>query len=282
MELVLLLIVLGAVLFGSILGVIVRKYKIRNIRKKTLQKPQYSIEDDLSPAEFGFIIDGKIGHKELVAEVIQLSLDGHIKLEKDNSGKLTITRIYGSKDRLQPLQAAILKEIGSSGRVPYTLSDVIEYETTKSLNKKGWIVTPKTSPRYMSEISLVSIVKAIAVALVGLLIIFVVSVLIGLSGGDLYMAVALSLLFEIFIAFIVGLIAMVKGEMLHSIGPIRGATTKYKQNWQNVKGVYDYIKISGMDIFTPDYEALDFDKLDELYPYAVAAGFDKHILRLFS
>lgn len=275
------LVLLIAILLGSLLGLIARKNLIRRIKIRTLQKPQYSIEDDLSPAEFGFIIDGVLGHKEMVAEVIQLSLKGHIKLSKNSSGKLVVERIHGTQDHLSPLQAAILKEIGVSGGIPYILPDVIEYETLKSLSEKGWIIIPTSSPRFMTELSPGYIIMMTLVGLAGLLIVYVSASLLGLRGENLYLTVSLSFVFELILGIILGLTVIVKGEMQHTTGAIRGATTKFKRNWRHVNGVYNYMRISGMDIFTPDYETLDFNGLDKLYPYAVAAGLDGEVLDLF-
>ena len=86
MEILPLLVVSGIVaLLGSLAGHAIRRLHLRKLRKSNIQKPLYNIVDNLTPAEFGLIVDGAVGYKELVAEIILLAMRGQVTLTKPSS-----------------------------------------------------------------------------------------------------------------------------------------------------------------------------------------------------
>ncbi|HJQ08534.1 MAG TPA: hypothetical protein VJ836_03595 [Candidatus Saccharimonadales bacterium] len=246
-----------------------------------MQKSLYKIAEDLSPAEFGCIVDGTVDYKELVAEIVLLSLQGQVTFAKGPSGKFRVVKTYSTSARLTPIQRAILKGLDGDTRL-YELLPTIRYEATQSLVRKGWIVSKKKPLRGLSSLPGRYVLYASCIGIACAAVATLIAVAMQASGVAIYMTAVLTLTIEVILALIAGLIVVFRGEMIHNAQFIMAATTKYTQDWKNVYGVYEYIRVSGMDIFTPDYETLDFKGLDPLYPYAVAAGLDKKILSAFA
>jgi Predicted membrane protein (DUF2207) len=279
MELVLLLIAVIALL-GYATGYIVRKNKIRILKNSVVQKPLYKITENLSPAEFGCIVDGTVGYKELVAEIILLSLLGNVTFSKEASGKFSVTKTYNTSTKLTRTQGAILKGMDNNTSL-YDLLPNLKYEVTQSLVRKGWIVNKRPPLRGLSSVPGKYLFYVLCVCLAISAMAAFIAVVFRAPGEAIYMTVLLTLTIEIILALIAGVVIVFRGEMIHNTQFIMAATTKYSEDWKNVYGVYEYIRISGMDIFTPDYTTLDFTGLDPLYPYAVATGLDKKILGVF-
>ncbi len=286
MEFVL-LVAAGATLVGSAIGAAIRRYMLRRLRKSRTQKPEYNIEEDISPAEFGYIIEGKVGAKELIAELIWLHNKGFIQMARDASGKVIATSKLKTNDRLPNVDQVLMKVIFRGGFQPVVVRDVvatmqpiIEFAALDSLNKKGWVKTTRPYLRGGSIMPAKYILGATGVVLVACALIYVAGLVFGLASeflSELYMLTFTA-------AFILGaiclLVVVVRGEALTSAGMMMHTTDTYKENWHKVNGVYDYLRVSGNDIFTPDYQTLAFQKVDKLYPYAVAAGLDKKVLRI--
>lgn len=277
MELVLIIVVLAVGVLGHLAGRVVTRLRIRKIRQRHLQKPLYDIQDNLSPAEFGYIFDGTIGRREWTAEIILLTMRGYIKLERLPNGTFNAVKTLEGKLPLTSVQSALLKSMDNAN-VGDTAT--LEYEVTKSLRQKGWIMTRKPPLRGLSEVPLRYIIIGFIINLTVCMTMLLAGKAFGLSGETLYMAILLVLTAEAIVSVISGFVITFRGEMLHSARFIMAATTKYEQQWKDVYGVYEYIRVSGMDIFTPDYETMSFKGLDSLYPYAVALGLDKKVVKL--
>lgn len=279
---VVVLLIVGVVaVFGSLAGIAVRQARLRGLRKADVQKPLYTISDDLTPAEFGVIVDGAIGRKELVAEIILLAMRGQVVLNKLPSGSFRVVPVFSAIKDVTPIQGAILATLGQENAALLALPLTVEYETKRSLRSKGWIVDKKPPLRGLSDVPpTYTRITLIAAAIIVVLAIMGTK-LGGGSGILVYTVVVLTALAaEAVIISIVGLLIVFHGEMAHNAQFMLAASTKYAQQWKNVYGVYQYIRISGMDIFTPNYDTMDFSGLDPLYPFAVAAGLDKKIVKL--
>lgn len=276
MELVFIAVVAVGVL-GHLVGRLVTKLRIRRIRQRHLQKPLYSIQDDLSPAEFGYIVDGTIGLREWTGEIILLTMQGHIDLKQLPDGSFKVVKTLKGKTPLTSVQRALLKSLGSTNG---DNTATLEYEVAHSLRQKGWIVSRKPPLRGLSEVP----PKYIGIGFIINLIVCAATLLAGVafdvSGDVLYIAIVLMLTMEVMVSIIVGFFILFRGEVLHNARFIMAATTKYEQQWKDVYGVYEYLRVSGMDIFTPDYKTMSLKGLDPLYAYAVAVGLDKKVVRL--
>ena len=122
--------------------------------------------------------------------------------------------------------------------------------------------------------------NALIMGAAGLLTAVLITIVAGASSDTIVFTVVLTLSLEMVLGALAALVVVFRGEMIHSAQFTMAATTKYAQQWRDVYGVYEYIRVSGMDIFTPHYETMDFVGLDPLYPYAVAAGLDKKVIKL--
>jgi hypothetical protein len=276
MELVLIVVLVVGVL-GHLAGRLVTKLKIRKIRQYHFQKPLYNIQGNLSPAEFGYIIDGTIGPREWTAEIILLTMQGHIKLKRLPSGAFNATKTLEGKTPLTSVQVTLLKSIDNPGADDIA---ALEYEVTKSLRQKGWIMSKKPPLRGLSKVPLKYIIIGFIINIIVCMATLLAGKAFDVSGEALYVAILLVLTVEAIVSIIAGFVIVFRGEMLHNARFIMTTTTKYKQQWKDAYGVYEYIRVSGMDIFTPDYETMNFKGLDPLYAYAVAAGFDKKVVKL--
>lgn len=283
MEAILLLMGL-AVLFGSAIGFAIRKYSFRKLRLSTLQKPQYAIEDDVSPAEFGYIVDGKIGRKELVSELVQLYTGGHVALDRNQAGKLIVSKTFGGwgHTQISTLQAELLKYISGGRQTIDILLPVLEREARRSLTEKGWIKNLPVPMRASSALSSSQIIKTVWFIAISLAVAAITGIAGGFTAANTYLLAGAVLLVEIILLIVGGLVLIMRGEALFAAGISVSMSSQYRERWKNLSGVYDYLRVSGMDIFTPDYDKPNFQELDRLYPYAVAAGLDKRILKEFA
>ncbi len=286
MELLLILSIISVVaLLGYLTGYVMRKRRLSKLRRASIQKPLYNIQDDISPAEFGCIVDGTIGHKELVAEAILLAIKGHIDFVRNSVGRFSVVksdRTHLHSTNLTPIQSVIMK--GLNGRDGFfTLQPAVEHEVKQSLIRKGWIVGKKLPSRGLPEVSVRQVFIAVLTGLMVVLAAVVAALAFGASGSDVFTIVLLTLGAEFILVVIIGSIVPVfRSEIMHEVRFTLAATAKYDQQWKDVYGVYEYMRVSGGDVFTPDYETLNFNELDLLYPYAVAVGLDKKVLRLFA
>ena len=269
---------------GYLSGYLARRWRIRTIRRSTTQKAAYELVQDLSPAEFGYIIDGKFDAKEVAAELVVLYTRGFINVLINEDGSKKIVKNVGQRGRLTDMQTTILKQIpAQNGALFYSLVDDVRYAAEQSLIKKGWIVHRK---RPISEIDLLDIKSSYrAICLLLLLVapvIWFLCFIFGVRGTALQMTPILYLTALFIVSFIIGLILLFKGKRQLGMGIVFAASPTFARDWKDIYGVYEYIRVSGMDTFTPNYENYDFTGLDKLYPYAVAAGLDKKIISMFS
>jgi hypothetical protein len=280
MEAAPILILVGIVaLLGNLAGYTVRRSRLRKLRKADIQKPLYSIQDDLSPAEFGLIVDGTIGHKELVGEIILLAMQGQVTLAKLSTGRFAVHKNLEVVRASTPIQNAILATIDGPNNGWINLQPALEYETRRSLVNKDWIINAKPPLRAFSDVPRSYTRTALVIGATGMAAVTALTLIFG-TANDLWLFIPLALGFEMVFAALAAMVIVFHGEMIHNAQFVLAATTKYTQKWKDTYGVYEYIRVSGMDVFTPDYETMDFSGLDPLYPYAVAAGLDKKMLKL--
>lgn len=270
----------AVVLLGNLAGYGIRRQRLRKLRKASIHKPVYNIENNVTPAEFGLVVDGAVGYKELVAEIVLLAIRDQVTLTQQPSGTFKVSRNHAAVKQATPIQAAILTALGQQNVGLFTLLPMLKYETERSLVGKGWIVNKQPPLRGLSDVPSEYVRTAVILGLVGLVIAVAVAFIAGASTTDLYVIVAVTLGAEMVIGALVAMVVVFRGELIHNARFVMAATNKYDQQWEEVYGVYEYLRVSGMDIFTPEYETMNFTGLDPLYPYAIAAGLDKKIIKL--
>ena len=268
---------------GIIIGEAIRRLAFRRLKGSHIQKPQYQIEDDLTPAEFGCIIDGKVGEYELLGELVQLHQRGIVRLARDHAGRITVVRTLSGTGALAEVDKILLKAVFRGPAKPVVLRDLfamadsktIEYATLTSLQRKGWMRPTK----FKSSLPPGRILWTVIISQAVLLAITGVGYLLGLSGAEaawlnITLAAAVCVAGGVFCLFLIA-----KKEVTTRTAFVMHTSQTFKDRWHLVHGVYVYLLVSGNDIFTPDYEKLELEKMDALYPYAIAAHVEKGLLR---
>jgi hypothetical protein len=174
-----------------------------------------------------------------------------------------------------------MKELTHDSKHLYNILPVLKHATLESLRRKGWVArrsAPLWAGSAIDPLAMVKIGLAMAATELAVL---TACLTLGLAGDETYTVVVLTLGLEVFALVLAGLFLIARGEAHRAAGLLIHPTPLYKQEWHKVHSVFWYIRVSGMDVFTPDYKALDFAGLDSLYPYAVAAGFDRRVVTLF-
>lgn len=277
--------ILGAIGVGSGLGIIRRNLALRRLRQSKVQKPAYNIEDDLTPAEFGYVLDGAIGRDELLGELLWLHNKGVVRIRRDDNGDAVIETTLHAPP-IPDLDETLLKNIFTGPNKPIPLRHALStgrtalaFAVEQSLHKKGWVKARKpylggTSvvPRKIILLFVILIVLTGSVSLMG-------ATLLRWPGEVTYIVIVLSLTVICLLSVMAGLYISARSALLDKAGMIMHTTAQYQEKWHATHGVYIYLRVSGNDIFSPDYETLQTEKVDKLYPYLVAAGLDKKLYR---
>lgn len=154
------------------------------------------------------------------------------------------------------------------------------------LVNKGW-VTDSNIKSSIQNNSFKYETISLAVIVIGLFIGFIGAPFM-VTGQDIYQEIGIVLMLigvfgVITSLFVLFFIRVTSIQIMVSSPITRRITPKFQDRYQEIYGLFLYMKVSGMDIMTPDYKTLDLRGLDKLYPYAVAVGLDKRLTReLFS
>jgi hypothetical protein len=276
---VILFALLAVSLWGAGLGLLYRRAHYRRLAAATLGKPEYDIARDLSPAEFSMIVTGRITRGAIAGEILWLAMHGYIGLTRDDRGRVAATRErLSAGGRLSELQTEALKELfyrvlpGSPAPLrDARLTGLLRYQTLKSLQEKGWINPAMPYLRGNSAMPQRYWVILMSALLAGLIVPWAIS-------GSIYVAGAVETVIVI-LAVIWGYWIIFTGHFRDAAGIALRTSDMYKTDYDKVYGVYEYMKVSGMDTMLPEHGSLTFKGLDPLYPYAVAAGLDRRIVK---
>lgn len=264
-----------------LLAIVIGRSIGKHRRQKSLQKildqktiiPAYSLEHLLSPLEFEMLCTGKASKNGVAGTIAQSIMRGEASAKEDDDS-LTINMI-SPQDRLA-LHAMLYPPVDSS------LRRELAAIALGSLFSKGWVTDPnikhdiQTTGFKYEIISLAVIVLGLFIGIVG--ISFIV------TDHDTYQKIGIALaLIGVFgvvtSLFVLFFIRVASIQIIVSSPIARRITPKFQDKYQEIYGLFLYMKVSGMDTMTPDYKTLDMRGLDRLYPYAVAVGLDKKLTK---
>lgn len=285
-ELVLLTLILLGMLVGTICGILYRRAKIRQIRSRQTNIPAYQLEHHLSPVEFAIICEGTVTNQAVIAQLVALIMSGRLTVERSHTGTLILRRATHQTDAPSDDTAYIRHFIQSNqDQAIFSgggyLKSAMSYEAIKSLKQKGWLNDDLDK-------QLRPVLSGPAITILGIAFLIggggVAMILLGITKSLLLENIAILM---ILIAIIILLIMIVRYTFIfnaqksfHSNSRIvRAITPRFVQEYHTVYDVYTYLKVSGLDTMTPDYDTLDFKGLDALYPYAITVGLDPKIIR---
>lgn len=272
---------------GYLIGIFYRNLRIKQIQADTLQKPEYDVQDKLTPAEFCLLMKGRVDKNAFMGEIIQLQNMGYLELNETPSGQITAAKTNVFNKNIQPLQQELISAMFSrqSGNVfelkrVYLLIGDLKFYTRQSLIKKGWIEKGKPHLTLESTMPRRFLIREVASIILFPLLAFFAGKATGIDGEDLFvmpiMAAVAVLVSSIIVAFYIHFKDYFRRSASHTLH----VTEKYRTDYEASYGLYIYMKVSGMDTMTPDRETLNFKQLDKLYPYAVATGLDPAITKL--
>lgn len=89
----------------------------------------YEVPQDLSPIEVGTLIDEKVNSRDLTAEILNLALNGYIKIEETPiKNEYIITKLKDCDDNLKPFQCKILQGLFEKGDTEDLLKKLMKNE----------------------------------------------------------------------------------------------------------------------------------------------------------
>ena len=285
MDTVKILIVVFSIIAGP-LGWFFGKLAWNNRRSKVLAAKQSIVEYDLShrltPAEFAMLINGVASSDAALGQLAYLLYHHVVTLSRERPGlNLTVIKPVKqlSADESIMLQDAkrLIETYGSGARSAASESVLvaIQNNTLNSLQEKGWI----------SERPARAIISDKKMVIMAFLSGIVISIATILQKNDVFLLQLISVV--MYIVAIIGYIVIILyftalREFFTSYRKrsliTRRISSKYRNEYTKVHGVYTYIKVAGLDTMTPDYADLSsIQGLDKLYPYAVAIGLDTRL-----
>lgn len=262
---------------GFATGKVAANLKYKRLEQKFRAIPKYEAPENISPAEFAFLLTGRVSKKAIVGELIYMHMKGFIKLSNSNIEPIKI----GS---LSVHQRILLNELSISS-YKYKNWHPFEYRLKLGLVNKGLIKKIVTRRSIFRDVS--SEFRHQAQLVIFMIVLSVVAVVIVLATnsdvanppGSTYFAVTIVVLsVVIFLTFLYVFYFVAKEYFRAANGISNNTTEDYGISWQEFRSVLYYMKFTGMDTMTPNYDSMDFSGLDPLYPYAVAIGLDKQIV----
>lgn len=263
---------LVALTIGLSIGAKRRRDTIKKSLKDRILIAEYSLEYELSPLEFELLYLGSISRRGVAGLISQAIMSGQAVVKDDQS--IEIRPLGHNEKRIfTTIQDGVVRNS----------IQALTALTLNSLTHKGWISNldprdEKINMSYRHEI------KSLLVMVVGLVISCSAVFMITQGPGivqSISIAVALAglatityALFKIFFVRVIDISAQSSSQISKRITP------KFRNKYRDIHGLFTYIQVSDMDTMTPDYDSLDLKGLDRLYPYAVASGLDKKIVKL--
>lgn len=271
---------------GALIGILIGRYTWNRRQAEALKSAPltatYQLIDKLTPAEFALLYEGKVTDKAVFGNIVYLIQHDILTITKTKTGLKLDFRPAKAKTNEQRSVLHSLRSLKSEYpnhiQITSTLVDTTR-STQKSLELKGWIGSESNSSDFRA------FDMRLFVAVLTLLIGSLVSIVLILSPsqpiqiiGAMIGAVTVVLFFTIIL--IASSIRAFLSSFRNSSYLARRISEKYQAGYKDLHGLYIYLKVSGLDTMTPDYNDLSTIKgLDRLYPYAVAVGLDKQIVK---
>ncbi|MDR0852566.1 MAG: DUF2207 domain-containing protein [Clostridiales Family XIII bacterium] len=79
--------------------------------KKPVQTVEFYPPDDLNPAEIGYLIDGKVDDKDLLAMILFWASQGYLTIEETEKGKFTLTRTEKDASDFDEIPARLFQSL---------------------------------------------------------------------------------------------------------------------------------------------------------------------------
>lgn len=259
--LILLLLTGLGILLGLLAAKLSRKHRLKGALSKKPVIAHYDLVYRLNPIEFEAICTGRVTVNGLAGFIAWAIMNGRAIVSEHS---ITFVGISSNERRLFE---ALLPSSALNHTTPLVLD---------SLTRQGWLrdLSQSSNRHTLKRSSAIAACVAAVSLILGTAGIF--NIVLGNEQTGLALAVIGAAGFAVALIWAtsihVGVEHFVKNTQITSrISPT------YLERYHNIYGVYHYMLVSGMDIMTPDYSTLNMRGLDDLYPYAVAAGLDKKL-----
>jgi len=230
---------------------------------------QFDAPDNLTPAEVGTIIDEKADKKDVTAEVIELAIQGYLKIKRTEKkkfiGKETdyeLIKLKDADDKLKSYQKKLLNSLFKYGKQKTFLSDLNEsfYKDFQEIQKQ--IYKDLVDEGYFPQSPLK--VRGLYLAWGFLFIIF--------------SAVAFSAIGSLWgISFLLSGIIIIVFSFFMPVKTIKGVKAR-----DHILGLKEYLKVAEKDRIkfhnAPEKNPQLFEKL---LPYAMVLGVEKEWAKQF-
>ncbi len=281
---VLLIPVILSVFTGILIGKLFTAYVYRQFHSRHSEVPLYEIVETISPAEFGYLLDGKAGKKEFISEIIQMVMQNKLEITLDDGKDIKIYQKNMHFKRTS-LQNSIAKQFKIPGIVNFDAREGVvfynlETEIEGRLRNKGLLRKENINTKLEMAVTKKHVIVFLVLFMVITLGLFVIAGI-----GHIEFALFFSLAFGLFITLLLYIlyclfyIARLFFSFNSQVARLKG--DGLEDEWQKIQSLYIYLKTAGADTMYPEYESMNFSQVDKLYPYYVAAGLDKEVLKKF-
>ena len=281
-ELFALLFVISVFTAGGVITAYKRHLKIAYFKRQSPTKAQYAVLHDLEPIEYSYLIKGKLNYAALLGQLIMLDSGDDVEFSYSNYLLLVNISRTVSSGTLKPIDNVVLSLMTdglSLNEVYDNAIDTLRSTVQNSLAMKGWISDKRESlGQYIKRVMkkyLVTIIRVFIFINIFFMLVFYYISLDTDETGVLLAAINISYIalsyFYTIIKYTMSVSSFKKNITMYS-------SEKYRTQYTELQGLFDYMKVSGSDTMNPDYDDTLFKQLDSLYPYYVASGLDRKIL----
>lgn len=279
-ELILVLFIVSIFTLGKLVSASKRQKILKKYNRSTTTKSHYSLVHNLEPMEFGYILKGNLEYAAFLGHIISMSTKKGIQISYDSPGlKIDISDKHTKS--ISKIDSAVLLSLKGHS----SLSEAFSFNYNSltdclqsNLSEKGWLSTTRPSLDkfldYYFKKYFIKLVYAFVLINVAVTLLFL---LLKVDLDMLYALVSMVNITFLSVTYFYTIIEYTKQINNHKHNLTIFASEDYSKKFNDIHGLYLYLKVSGEDTMTPDFEETLFDQLDSLYPYYVACGLDNKI-----
>ncbi|PID33379.1 hypothetical protein CR969_00990 [Candidatus Saccharibacteria bacterium] len=255
---------LTGIVLGSLAGRWLSKKRLADIKQQNTIIPIYELSPLLNPLEFEAICTGRVTQNGIAGLIVKALMDKNASVSVEGQIKL---------GNIPDVDRRII-ELIRSGKPDRQEQHLISKLTFRSLVKKGWLREDYDSEQISSDkqsiIGLITVIISLIIGTFGIGLI--------LSSDENTQTIGVILAATGIIGIIISLNRYFMIFFIRNSRFVKNIVPDKHPLYQQIFGLYLYMKVSGLDTMTPDYDSLDVSGLDDLYPYAIATGLDKKII----
>jgi len=277
---------------GKFSGEAKRRSTVADLKSDSTHVPAYQLIKQFEPLELELFFTGVISDNGVAGQLAQLNQSRSIYFDLTKE-EIRLIRPKVMRTEKSDILYSILSrdQLTRRPRTEVRFNELkqmkaeIKHETLSSLRRKNFNLQeagrldPQNPPNTASF-------SLIFLATLPIILLIVLVLAWSISDNEELFSILLILGPLSALLSIVGVVVWIiranfKNEFNKKTVIIEQVSQQHGKDWEDVQRFYKYLEVSGADQFTPNYEDLNLSEMDQLYPYWVALGFDKKIVKLF-